>query len=185
MLYGPVSVAVYVNSAFQAYNSGVFNGCATGTVNHAVALVGWNDAQQAWILRNSWGTGWGESGYMRIKYGCSKVGYGACYVDYGSEGNPGSQLLTPENYATLEGASTEFTWEAIDGATEYWLSIGNVAGKGNLYSASQGTNTSATVDYLPTNNKPLYAKLYTKISGQWFARPTSSRQPISPTQPQP
>ncbi len=171
MLYGPVSVAVHVNNAFQAYRTGVFNSCVNATVNHAVALVGWNDAQQAWILRNSWGTGWGESGYMRIKYGCSRVGYAACYVDYGAEGNPGARLLSPENYTILGGPSAEFTWESTEGATEYWLSIGNALGKANLYSASQGTNTSATIGLLPTNNKPLYAKLYTRIGGQWFARP--------------
>ncbi len=170
LLYGPVSVAVYVNNAFQAYSSGVFNACANGTVNHAVVLVGWNDAQQAWILRNSWGSGWGESGYMRIRYGCSKVGYAACYVDYGT-GNPGASMLTPLNYATLEGASVEFTWEAADGASEYWLGIGTTAGKCNLYSASQGTDTSVTVDRLPTDGKPLYVKLYTRIDGQWYARP--------------
>jgi len=86
--HGPVSVAVCVGSAFQAYRSGIFNANETcsGTVNHAVALVGWNDDQGAdngyWILKNSWGTGWGESGYMRIRYGVSKVGYAANYIDF-------------------------------------------------------------------------------------------------------
>jgi len=83
--YGPVSVAVYVDGAFQAYGGGVFNASAPGVVNHAVLLVGWDDAQGAagvWILRNSWGSGWGEDGYMRIEYDCSSVGYAACYVNY-------------------------------------------------------------------------------------------------------
>jgi len=33
-------------------------------------------------IANSWGTGWGEAGYMWIKYGCNLVGYGACYATY-------------------------------------------------------------------------------------------------------
>ncbi|MFH1686622.1 MAG: C1 family peptidase, partial [bacterium] len=69
--YGPVSVAVYANGAMQSYGGGVFNGCATGTINHAVTLVGWDDTDGpgVWIMRNSWGTGWGEDGgYMRIPY---------------------------------------------------------------------------------------------------------------------
>lgn len=85
--YGPIAVAVYVNSAFQAYEEGIFNGCGNGTVNHAVVLVGWDDNQGpdgVWFLRNSWGPGWGEGGYMRIPYGCSSVGYAATYVDYGN-----------------------------------------------------------------------------------------------------
>ncbi|MGB2985080.1 MAG: C1 family peptidase [Phycisphaerae bacterium] len=83
--YGPVSVAVYANSAMQAYNGGVFNGCATGTTNHAVVLVGWDDNQGTdgvWFMRNSWSWYWGEGGYMRIPYDCSSIGEAACYVDY-------------------------------------------------------------------------------------------------------
>jgi len=90
MDYGPVSSAVYVNSAFQAYSSGIFDGCSSGQVNHGVVLVGWDDNQGdngVWFLRNSWGTGWGEDGYMRIPYDCSNIGYSACYVDYGSVGD--------------------------------------------------------------------------------------------------
>jgi C1A family cysteine protease len=89
--YGPVSAAVYANSAMQAYTGGIFNGCASGEVNHAVVLVGWDDNQGTdgiWIMRNSWGSGWGEGGYMRIPYDCSSIGYAACYVDY-----PGMALL--------------------------------------------------------------------------------------------
>ena len=84
--HGPVSCAVYVNSAFQAYNGGIYDTSYTGTNNHAVVLVGWNDAQQYWILRNSWGTGWGEDGYMRIKYGCQGVGSNAQYTVYSGNG---------------------------------------------------------------------------------------------------
>jgi C1A family cysteine protease/PKD repeat protein len=82
--HGPVSVAISVNSAFQAYHGGVFNGCSSGSINHAVVIVGWDDAQSGgiWIIRNSWGPYWGEGGYMRIPYNCSQVGYNATYVDY-------------------------------------------------------------------------------------------------------
>ncbi len=83
--YGPVSVTLYVNSAFQAYTGGVFNGCEDAAINHGVVLVGWDDNQGTagvWIMRNSWGPGWGEGGYMRIPYDCSNIGYAACYVVY-------------------------------------------------------------------------------------------------------
>ncbi len=88
MTYGPVSAAVYVDAPFTAYTGGVFNASAAGSVNHAIVLVGWDDAQGrsgVWILRNSWGEYWGESGYMRIEYGCSSVGHSACYVDYSGQ----------------------------------------------------------------------------------------------------
>jgi inhibitor of cysteine peptidase len=83
--HGPVAAALCVNSAFQGYGGGVFEGPGCILVNHAVLLVGWDDEQgQAgvWHLRNSWGPEWGEEGYMRIGYGVSNVGFGANYVVY-------------------------------------------------------------------------------------------------------
>jgi hypothetical protein len=82
MAHGAVACLVYVNNYFMAYTSGVFNSCTNGTVNHFVILCGWDDSLGAWRLKNSWGTGWGESGYMWITYGCNKVGYAANYLVY-------------------------------------------------------------------------------------------------------
>ncbi len=101
--HGPVAVAVCAGSAFSRYTGGIFqtnesSTCGGGT-NHAVVLVGWDDSQQTWRLRNSWGTGWGESGYMNIKYGTSNVGYAANYVTYSSGG-------CPDNYETDDAYTT-------------------------------------------------------------------------------
>jgi hypothetical protein len=82
---GPVAAGLYIGSHFQGYDGDVFESSQTGTPNHAVLLVGLDDDQGTngvWILRNSWGTWWGEDGYMRIGYGVSNVGYSANYVVY-------------------------------------------------------------------------------------------------------
>ena len=85
--YGPLSVAVRVTPGFQAYTGGVFNENDTGNVNHGVTLIGWDDNKQAWLIKNSWGTGWGSTcehganrGYMWISYGSNKIGYAAAWV---------------------------------------------------------------------------------------------------------
>lgn len=85
--YGPLAVAVRVTGKFQAYTGGVFNENDNGSVNHGVLLIGWDDAKGAWLIKNSWGTGWGESGgygsskgYMWIKYGSNSIGYAAAWV---------------------------------------------------------------------------------------------------------
>ena len=73
---GPISIAVYVNGNFQRYRSGIFsdNTC-TRQVNHGVILTGAQDGY--FNLRNSWGTSWGERGYMRISRSSTNP-YGTC-----------------------------------------------------------------------------------------------------------
>lgn len=67
--------------AFQGYKSGVFNENANDNgINHAIVIVGWDDAKGAWRIKNSWSTGWGEAGYMWIKYGSNDIGYAATWV---------------------------------------------------------------------------------------------------------
>lgn len=78
----PVSVTVAANSAFMGYSGGNFGGraCSRGQVNHMVILTGWDE--KGWEMRNSWGENWGENGYMRINYGCAKIGSNPEFVEY-------------------------------------------------------------------------------------------------------
>jgi C1A family cysteine protease len=63
-----VSIAIEADqSSFQLYKSGVFTGNCGTSLDHAVALVGYTDSY--YILRNSWGLSWGQSGYMYIGKG--------------------------------------------------------------------------------------------------------------------
>jgi C1A family cysteine protease len=123
--YGPISVAVYVNSAFQAYNGGVYNACTnTLPVNHAVVLVGWDDslgAAGAWRLRNSWGPDWGEDGYMWIEYGCGQVGYAACWIYYG---DPPVRITSGPVVTNIQPTHATVSWTTdvvSDSVVEYGL----------------------------------------------------------------
>jgi cathepsin L len=78
--YGAITVAVAATPAFIAYGGGVFNERSKTQINHAVTLVGWDDSKSAWLLRNSWGTNWGEDGYMWIDYKSNSVGAYAAWT---------------------------------------------------------------------------------------------------------
>lgn len=68
---GPVLAGMRVYSDFYAYTTGVYlkTGTATEIGLHCITVVGYDDTQQCWILKNSWGTGWGDDGFCRIRYG--------------------------------------------------------------------------------------------------------------------
>ncbi|XP_070506917.1 cathepsin L-like proteinase isoform X2 [Chironomus tepperi] len=74
---GPMSVAIFVNESLIQYSSGIYNdvvSCGTNiSPNHAVLLVGFGvdpiTNLSYFILKNSWGTDWGEGGYFRMRKG--------------------------------------------------------------------------------------------------------------------
>lgn len=77
---GPLAVSINSNSYLQNYSSGILNlsasQCSPSVINHAVTIVGYGveNGVNYWIVKNSWGADWGESGYFRIVRGTSACG---------------------------------------------------------------------------------------------------------------
>jgi len=77
----PVSIAIEADkSAFQLYKSGVLSSPFCGTnLDHGVLLVGYGKdtglfGKEFWKVKNSWGSTWGEDGYIRMEYGKNMCG---------------------------------------------------------------------------------------------------------------
>ena len=126
--YGTVSAGVAANDAFEAYTSGIFNGCDNGATqpNHAINLIGWDDDGQYWIMRNSWNTSWGEKGYMRIKYGCNFIGVSANYIVVNNtpivKCTPMPVVSISPNISVKQGTTVTIGMAAQPGTTYRWES---------------------------------------------------------------
>lgn len=92
---GVVSVSFRINDCIKNYKSGIIFdganstcGCSrVGGTNHAVAIVGFGEdplnaeCQKYWLVKNSWGTDWGEGGYFRVCREDDKdLPYGTCNI---------------------------------------------------------------------------------------------------------
>ncbi|MFH1563062.1 MAG: C1 family peptidase [Nitrospirota bacterium] len=75
LLGTPLSTTMDVYDDFFSYTGGVYEhtwGALAG--GHQITFVGYNNTEGYWICKNSWGTGWGEAGWFKIKYNNSGIG---------------------------------------------------------------------------------------------------------------
>jgi Tol biopolymer transport system component len=78
-----------------------------------------------------------------------------------------AEMSSPQPGSTLTGAAVTFTWTAGRNVSEYTLFLGSSPGANDLYSANLAANLSVTVSFLPTDGRTLYARLWSKIAGNW------------------
>jgi C1A family cysteine protease len=167
--------SAYYNPTTAAYYDG--NIADKNTANHAVTIVGWDDnyskmnfsttppGNGAWIVKNSWGTSFGQSGYFYVSYYDLNMGYqensvftaepttnyttNYQYDPFGMEGGVGSG-----NSSTAYGANV-FTADSTGtlNAVSFWAPV-------------EDTQYTAQVYVNPTNSSnPTSGTLMSTISG--------------------
>ncbi len=131
--YGPLAITYAVYADFFGYTTGVYkhvSGIIAGF--HAVLVVGYDDPGQYFIVKNSWGTGWGEQGYFRIAYsevtGDSQFGYETIAYYAGDDPDPTCEHALGDYFPASGGTGTiqmsipnGFNWAAS--SDDYWIQV--------------------------------------------------------------
>ncbi|XP_063682169.1 uncharacterized protein LOC134817024 [Bolinopsis microptera] len=182
--YGPMAVCINVDDSIYYYKSGSISSCIGEDCNHLVTLVGYD--ADILIIKNSWGTGWGIEGYLKLQRGCtgeSGYSYWASYPYIVSSSGGGSDDPTEEPTPTSESDSEEMFAVVMDQTRivkkkDYVLSEGVQVGdifsiKGTEISSSSkkwfvnifsGNNIVFHIDFQRSKNK---YKMNHRENGVW------------------
>lgn len=101
---GPLVTTMTVYEDFLTYGGGIYKHVTGGREGgHAVSIVGFNDLEKYWIVRNSWGSDWGENGFVRVAYDDkSGIGESTWAFDINSD-NDYFTIITPDEHQYLSG----------------------------------------------------------------------------------
>ncbi|MGD0709578.1 MAG: C1 family peptidase [Bacteroidales bacterium] len=184
--HGPVWAGMDASdNSFQTYNGKIWV-VSGSSVDHAIVLAGWKDTTVSdgsggyWILRNSWGTGWGVngSGYMYISYGSALVGYQADYIVY--KGGIPHAVPPVANFTANETTScssiiqftdessnspTSWAWTFGDGGTSTLQNPSHSYTANGTYTVSlkamntYGNNTKSVTSYINISGMPTAASV--------------------------
>lgn len=118
--YGPVYTSLYASfSEFSAYDgSDTLYYAGSQDPDHAVLIVGWDESlvhtggTGGWIVKNSWGTGWGNNGYFTIAYGSASIGmYSSFIYNWQAYDTSGGIMYYDDDYGSNAwGCGTTTAW---------------------------------------------------------------------------
>lgn len=164
--YGSVISGISATVSFENYSGGIYDenqgASASGpipTPNHVIQIVGWDDDQQAWLIKNSWGTPWGMGGFAWVAYNTNNIGAYAVWVEANQYENACS--FATARTAKLRGVTVTFDnqGQGKDGNAHYWVYLHSGRGK---------ASTLATFAYTQDNQ-----------DGKDYSHPVTTRLNVS------
>jgi len=116
---GPISCAISVTDELLKYTGGVFTGPKNATeLNHDISVIGYgtetgDQGKKYWIIRNSWGTYWGEAGFFRLERGINNIGIESGACSWAVPKDTWSDVHFPTHFQDAGDRLMEKTWSLI------------------------------------------------------------------------
>jgi len=185
---GPLSILVdAMSDLWWAYTAGILSTCSSTDTDHAVLAVGFGvqAGQKYWIVKNSWGSAWGESGYIRLERGSNQCGLtdqplGAVVSGSPSPApSPDGWIAYTDNYFYSAQQIDVQEQMSIDDAKKHCAGLSGCAG----FTVQGGEESTASFTaYFENGIDTVHAAGWTAFRNpQWTPSPT----PVPPTPPPP
>jgi len=180
---GPLLARFDVYTDFFSYRGGVYHHTSGSLAGgHAITIVGYDSVERYWIVKNSWGASWGESGYFRIGFGEVGIEQAAASISAALPPAPTSQTVTfytdpPSGTITADGVTK------TDGSTETYSSgqrvhVAAVVPSGYQFSSWEANGVS--VDSASSADTYMTAS-----NSGWLKAHLTNAQPPAPPAPPP
>ena len=169
MTYGVIYTSFYWDGSYYNGSNYTYYYNGSDQSNHAVGIAGWDDTKVtaggtgAWIIKNSWGAGWGQNGYFYLSYNDSQVNSEVCYYPSKLTVNDSSKIYLYDRHGEVidYGFNSEVAYALVKFVTTNsypitriatWIASGNGTADVQIYGSFDGATLSDLLETVPTQS---------------------------------
>ena len=173
MTYGALDTSLeWVDANYNSSNY-TYYGTSDTSLNHDVTIVGWDDSKVtgaptpgAWLIKNSWGSAWGNNGYFWLSYADAGGGKAGESFSDAVAPNPYDKVYYYDTYGEVSAASTPYGFNAFTAtsadnlsAVQFWTNAENAGYDVRVYGTYSGGKLSGLLG--ETTGTEAYAGYHT------------------------